>query len=107
MKFNELYEAAEKVSQDPRWNIYSSWRPYVQSEEYQNLLQYCKIEPTTRPLLFQKLAAENHVFAAGLIIDSTLPEYLYYVEHNGANKSAIPVITNDTAAYIHALVAVE
>jgi len=107
LKFNELYEAAEKVSQDPRWNIYCSWRPHVQSQEYKDLLQYCKIEPTIQPLLFQKLTADNHVFTAGLIIDSTLPEYLYYVEHNGANQSANPAGTNDAAAYIHALLAVE
>ena len=61
--------------------IYSSWRPNVQSEEYQQLLHFCQENGrSVWLLLFQKLNTESWRFTGGLIIDSTLPDYLYYLE---------------------------
>ncbi|MDD4874543.1 MAG: DUF4875 domain-containing protein [Dehalococcoidales bacterium] len=82
-QFALKYEAAENVSRDSsrHWMAYSSWRPYRQSEEYQQLLEFCKGKgKTIWPLVLQKLDSENAFFAGGLIIDITIPEYLYYFE---------------------------
>lgn len=80
-EFDRLYEAAEKVSKDRRWWVYSSYRPYVQSSEYQQLLQFCREEgQSVWPLLFPKLDTESRGFAGGLIVDATTPEYLYFFD---------------------------
>ena len=46
------YEAAESISKDARWMVFSSWRPYTQSSEYQQLLEFCRKKAGTYGLYF-------------------------------------------------------
>ena len=97
------YEVAESVSKDSRWEVFSSWRPYTQSSEYQLLLEFCKSEGRdVWPLLFRQLETDNPGFAGGVILDSTIPGYLYYFERAG-NLNATPAAVPDFSAYIAAL----
>ncbi len=87
-QFAMKYAAAEEVSKDSRWMAFSSWRPYTQSSEYQQLLEFCQGEgQAVWPLLFQQLDSENPHFAGGLILDVTLPEYLYYFGESGRQNT--------------------
>jgi hypothetical protein len=86
-QFDSLYEVAEKVSHDSRWMFSSAWRPYVQSTEYQLLLQFCQEKgQAVWPLLFQRMNTESRSFAGGLIMDLTLPEYVYFLERSVENN---------------------
>lgn len=76
-----MYVDAETVSKDKQWMVFSSWRPYTQAYEYKQLLEFCTNEGTVVwPLLFQQLENDDSQFTAGLILDMTLPKYLYYFE---------------------------
>jgi len=104
-QFALKYETAEDVSRDSRWMAFSSWRPYTQSSEYQQLLELCQQEgQSVWPLLFQQLDSENPRFAGGLIMDATLPKYLYYFEEAG-RKSNTQTAELDLFAYIRELLA--
>jgi hypothetical protein len=110
-EFDLKYKTAEENSRDSRWMVYSSWRPYTQSSEYRQLLEFCRKEgQKIWPLLFRQLDAGNRNFAGGLILDSTLPEYVYYFEKNGRRNSAGPADVNrslpavpDAVAYFREL----
>lgn len=79
--FTQKYELALETTKDPLWNIYSSWRPYIKSSEYQELLAFCHEQgKMVWPLILQYLGSDTRCFAGGLIMDTTLPEYLYYLE---------------------------
>jgi hypothetical protein len=87
-QFNIKYETAEEVSKDSRWMVFSSWRPYTQSSEYQTLLEFCHREgQAVWPLLFQQLDSEKPHFAGGVILDVTIPRYLFYFEKAGRQSS--------------------
>ncbi len=103
-QFATAYGTAEKVSRDSRWMIYSSWRPYTQSDEYQQLLGFCREQEVVWLLLFQQLDSENPYFAGGLILDVTIPEYLYYFEESG-RQSNMQEAKPDFSAYTKELVA--
>ncbi len=99
-QFAIIYEAALEAAKDPHWGMFSSWRPYTQSSEYLQLLEFCQERgQAVWPLLFQQLDSEPPYFAGGLILDITIPEYLYYFEDTGA--SAKP----DMLVYIKELMA--
>jgi len=96
-QFTAKYEAAEIVSRDSRWKAYSSLRPWTQSSEYRELIQFCREKGQAIWLLiFQQLDSDNPHFAGGLIVDITLPEYLFYLEktreysREEGNKSVFP-----------------
>jgi len=104
-QFAVKYETAEDVSRDSRWMAFSSWRPYTQSGEYQQLLELCQQEgQSVWPLLFQQLDSENPRFAGGIILDLTIPEYLYYFEKAGL-QSNTQKAEPDICAYVRELLA--
>ncbi|MBN2238403.1 MAG: hypothetical protein JW712_01410 [Dehalococcoidales bacterium] len=103
-RFLEKYDIACEVSKDTLWMMYSSWRPYTQSDEYRQLLAFCKEQgQTIWPLLFERLDGEGAHFAGGLILDVTIPEYLYYF-----NRTCYPEetanVTPDFTAYVRELI---
>jgi len=96
-RFQTLFETAEEVSRHAKWAAFSSWRPYIQSDGYQKLLTFCRDQgQAVWPLLFQQLDSDNPVFAGGLVLDTTLPEYLYYfgktAEANAGNPDVLTYI---------------
>lgn len=102
-QFALKYEAAEEVASDSRWGMYSSWRPYRQSSEYQQLLEFCKGKgKVIWPIVLQQLDSETTYFAGGLILDITIPEYLYYFEDT-ARQSNLQNAEPDIFAYIREL----
>lgn len=95
-QFAVKYETAEEVSRESRWMVFSSWRPYTQSSEYQKLLEFCQREGRAIwPLIFQQLDSDNPYFAGGLIVDITLPEYLFYLEKTSEYIEMYDAITNN------------
>lgn len=104
-EFSAKYEAAEEAAQDPYWMVFSSWRPYSRSDEYRQLLEFCREQgETIWPLIMQQLDSEESYFAAGLIIDITIPEYLYYFK-NTARQSDPQYAGGDIIAYVRELLA--
>jgi hypothetical protein len=101
-QFAMKYETAEKVSRESRWMVFSSCRPYVQSDEYQELLEFCKEQgEVIWPLVLQQLDSENYYFAGGLILDISIPKYLYYFEDT--TRQSNPQKLPDIFVYIREL----
>jgi hypothetical protein len=104
------YETAEEVSMDSIWMASSSWRPYMQSDEYRQLLEFCRMEgQSVWPLILIQLDSENPYFAGGLFLDVTLPKYLYYLEKTGeynreeGNQCVFPCVDPDILKYVKEL----
>lgn len=97
-KFNKKYSAWKATWKKPQIAIYSNPRKYAESEEYNELLKYCKKMGKGIWPLFIKNFIDGDLFVVNLYKDLTFKEYeKYLVEirneskklHNATNGSVI------------------